>query len=325
MKILLSFVLILCHTLSFSQQLEEKYESSEIFISLFDEIQIRESIKYETIYYEGVRGSTSQENDMPKLYSRHIKYKLHNDQIVSLDVYHDTIILFNELIVNNAGMDSILSCGELKIAENKYDLQEFNFLTVDHQDSLFIDTLFHLIPSGLWNCNIDSFSHGIGHYKNGKKNGTWYTVNSKYNRSKIKPYLRSIDYENGKKVSEQDIDISRTGFKKENLFGEWYGVSTSIRDMYNAKEDKLTLFFVRDSTKKKRSSAGPNTYDYLNLKVNNNLDVKTSYRCAVGVKNPKNIKHEWGLDEKGYITIDGYKWKVEYLTDKELIISIGTE
>jgi hypothetical protein len=305
-----------------AQELIKQYKPIEIFNYSFKVIDVNDSIKYEVLEYNDIYSPYNPITKFQKQFSKHRKYKLENGQKVSLDIYNDTIILFKEFVKSKIYEgDSLISSGELKINKRKFELKEMNLANNEGEDSLVIDTLFQLIPFGFWSINVDFKTFEIGSFENGLKTGSWYLINSEYSSRFKSTYLKKIEYQNDILINELTIDKSNKLIELEkNISGEWFNIGLTPTDISFCKQYKCSLFFTRDNSEYKRSST--DVYDYLNLKKNKELVTKISRNCYVGQDITKEIKPEkWSVNKKGELILNDRIWKIEYLSDKVMIIS----
>ena len=322
MKIFIVLFLIFSLTTFNAQEQVKQYKPIELFNYSYNEIGINYPIKYETLEYNDIYSPYNPLTKFQKQFSKHRKYKLENGQKISLDIYNDTTILFKEFVKStNDESDSLITIGELKINKKKYDLIETNLANKNGEDSVVIDTIFQLIPYGFWHLNVDFKTFEIGSFERGYKTGNWFLINSEYS-SRFKPtYLKKFEYQNDSLKNEKTIDQSKNISELEkNIYGEWFSIGLTQEDISFCKQYKCSLFFTRDSTEHSRRPA--DVYNYLNIKKNKELLTKISRSCGVGVDLKKEKKAEkWSINKNGELILDDRIWKIEYLSDKEMIIS----
>jgi len=322
MKIFIVLFLIFSLTTFNAQEQFKQYKPIELFNYSFKEIGINDSIKYETLEYNDIYSPYNPITKFQKQFSKHRKYKLENGQKISLDIYNDTIILYKEFVkYKNDDSDSLISIGELKINKKKYYLIETNLANNNGEDSLVTDTVFQLIPFGFWSSNVDFKTFEIGSFESGCKTGSWFLINSEYSSRFKSTYLKKFEYQNDSLKNEKTIDKSKNLSELENnIYGEWFNIGLTQTDISFCKQYKCSLFFTRDSSEYNRS--GAEVYDYLNIKKNKELVTKISRTCGVGVDTTKeNKSKKWFVNKKGELILEGRIWKIEYLSDKEMIIS----
>lgn len=322
MKIFIILFLVFNLTTLNAQELFKQFKPIELFSYSNNEIDINDSIEYEILEYKDVYSPYNPITKFQKQYSKHRKYQLKNGQKISLDIYNDSIILFKEFVKSsNDDSDSLISIGELKINKKKYQLIETNLANISGEDSLVTDSVFQLIPFGFWSLNVDFKTFEIGNYEKGVKTGSWFLINSEYSSRFKSTYLKKIEYQNDSLKNETKIDKSKDLFVLEkNICGEWYNIGLTQTDISFCRQYKCSLFFTRDSSKYNRRAAG--VYDYLNIKKNKELTTKISRTCSVGPDTTKENKpKKWFVNKKGELILEGRIWKIEYLSDKEMIIS----
>jgi hypothetical protein len=326
MKFILYAFLILntiyCISQSNGTSLEPIY-----FHSYYKDIEPLDSNIDSIIERDVVYGPYNHFSKSNKIYSKHRKYQLKNNKIISIDIFSDTTILYREYIRNKTNeYDTLINFGELKIDLSYQNIivNQINVANQFGEDSLVFDSLFLLVQNGTWNINIDSKKFENGLFENGLKVGKWNTYISEYYSRHFEPYELSQEFINGKLINESVNNLVNSNKNISNLIsGEWYNIGNDITDLLICKSYKCSQFFTRDSTKLVRTSYS--VFDYMNLNQNQLLIRTKSVLCGVGLpKNDPNKKIKWKIINKNgiyYLNLDGEHWKIEYLTKDELIIS----
>lgn len=326
-KIFFTLLVILSIHCLFAQETGNKYNPADIFNIYsgynFTFVDIKEELndKTEIVDHAITSGPHNPITNKSKTYLIHTKYQFDNGQIISLDVYIDTIYLFREFTKTfDQQEDSLISSGMLKRSRNKYTTFELELLDVQGYDSLAMDTVFSLVPDGFWTVNIDHRLIEVGHYVDGKKEGDWHTIIGKYTQRKVPPIIRTTNYKDDKVSKVIEFDKSEDlEFIKKNLFGKWYNEGAEW--YYSIKcidENICDDFYVKNKEDVYYNGRARGFYNHFTLLDNNLMEYIIGSNCSTGRKLEN---REWSLNDKGQLILNERTWKIEYFTKDRLIIS----
>lgn len=315
---LLFFIFILMQITKVNSQLNH----AEKFYFYKGHVYIQDSLEFNISKHEKIEGAYSTATKRRKTYSISEEGSLKTGESLTINTYNDSTILISLAHKSKVQQENaILTQGELEVDFNRYQLKPTAIVDDNGEDAIIVDTLFYLTPKGLWSIHYNDYSFFLGEYKNGKKDGDWHLMNAEYSDRLGSAIIKTFTFKEGVLISERQIDISHsTADIQKIILGEWYNIGFNSLDIEICKSYKCSLIFTKDKSKFVKSFRG--VYDYLNLKLNRELETSTSNNCGVNYKTyPTTENNTWKIDDKRNLNLQGNNFKVEYLSKDVMIIS----
>lgn len=323
------FLLILFFSLTgLSQTIDSAWSIVPIYYSsLHNLIEPVDSLVEEKIEDYEIKSPYNSITKSYTVYSKHEKYQLKNNKTLSIDYFNDSIILYREFKKDSKNeFDSLITYGDLKfnLSFPPTKIQKTRVTSYFGEDSVAYDSLYLLLPNGIWSINRDDKIFQNGVFSFGLKTGTWFNFYSEYYDRHLTPFISSLAYEKGILKHEKMNDLSKMNLDISTLIeGKWFNIGHHHEDYAFCRESKCSLFFTRDSTLYNRFYL--NVIDFLNLNKNKTYLKEVTFTCGNGIKIPDpSIKRYWEIikkDEIYFLKLDSSLFKIEYLTQDELILS----
>lgn len=321
------FFIVLAYAQSIGQESKVIYQPSEIFgdYSYVGRVlfginhNLHEEFKQIDFFY--ISGPYNPITKKEEDYLVHRKYLSKSGQIVSLDVFSDSIFLYKEYTRSfNQKEDSIISSGRLISSKNNYSLITDLGLDSNGNEIYIKDTIFNLVPDGFWSLNIDHRLIEVGYYVDGKKEGEWHTIIAEYNDRKIPPIIRTTVYNSDSIISIDQIDKSKDlDFVKEKLTGKWYNEGMDWNTSKKClDENRCNDFYVKNITDKYYTGRLRGFYNHFSLLKEGIMEYIVGTACGTGLSLETS---KWSFNRNGQLILDGNKWNIEYFTEDRLIIS----
>lgn len=320
------FFIVLAYAQSIGQESKIIYQPSEIFgdYSYVGRVlfginhNLHEEFKQIDFFY--ISGPYNPITKKEEDYLVHRKYLSKSGQIVSLDVFSDSIFLYKEYTRSfDQKEDSIISSGRLISSKNNYSLITDLGLDSNGNEIYIKDTIFNLVPDGFWSLNIDHRLIEVGYYVDGKKEGEWHTIIAKYSDRKNPPIVLVTEYKSDSIISQTHIDKSNDlDFIKANLLGKWYNEGMDRENFNKCHDDNICNdFYVKNKEDAFYYGRLRGFYNYFLLLEDYKMEYIIGSACGTGIFLEDN---EWKLDN-GKLVLNGTDWNIEYFTEDRLIIS----
>ena len=326
--ILSFFLVVLAYSQSIGQESKVIYQPSEIFGDysyvgrVFFGINHKLHEEFKQIEFFHISGPYNPITKKEEDYLVHRKYLSKSGQIVSLDVFSDSIFLYKEYTKSfDQKEDSIISSGRLISSKNNYSLITDLGLDSNGNEIYIKDTIFNLVPEGFWSINIDDRLLEVGEYIDGKKEGEWHTIIAEYNDRKDPAIIRTIEYSSDSIININQIDKSKDlSFLREKLIGKWYNEGM---DWNNSKkcleENRCNDFYVKNINDAYYYGRLRGFYNHFSLLSKSIMEYIVGTACGTGISLQTS---KWYLNKSGLLILDGVTWTIEYFTEDRLIISI---
>lgn len=271
------------------------------------------------------------------------KLRLKTGNLVQIDRIGDSLIIYQEgkNLSNYFRERDVSFHGELKMTKkmtvdvgaykasdplsNEYG-EPLTRIDSNGIEQFVYDRYYGLVPDGVWRCEIDSLTYEMGEYNMGVRIGTWKQYSSKNNTRRMHPVLRVETYLGGVLNETKDYN------KLEKLLhpaqiqlaieGQWHNTGLTRNENYLCnKGTRCTIVFIRDSSKFLRS--GNWSLDHLNLKNDASFDKIVGKTCGTGPNyNESWRRKEWYIDKDSNLVMDGRVYKLEFLTDEIMVVSL---
>lgn len=244
-----------------------------------------------------------------EFYSSHFTYKLPNKNQVSLNVYPDSLMYYEE----KDSSDHILFSGTLRFDTSAiFIIPNSNpVISMDGEELFINDTSFTWIQHGIWTERIDGIKK-ISSYNRGNKTEEHVEITlacQELIQVKVPENKYEINSESGKysfsPPSKEEL--------KNLVIGEWYHPKCFS---HSFGSNFLWIFL-----KEKPSFTEDNGTTYSTFKTNNQYEAKRSFRCGTGrTKDDYNPKDEWKISESGKLLIGQHLYEILYIDENTMIL-----
>ncbi len=321
MKSVLLFAILFANTILYSQSVYEL--TDQFLVDRYGAVHLKHNIELEYSQYSRYPEYSRDTNafyietedwdlvhnhpsGIPKRYYEKSVFKFSEEKKIRVDVIMDTIILLEESF-----KEEIIRKGKVKIDSTTYSTYKVVFTNSYGEDSLGVDTFFHVIPIDYWFSDLDGVVHEFGTFKNGKKDGLWQTKLILGISHCLEAVLTEQQFDNGKLITEKTIGYHKPNetLIKSLIVKEWFGTGRWL-------SGQAPLIFSFKTTNQKCGNRY-GQFDYLLVNTTTFIE-KGSYRCGIGV--PKPISGKWSINSEGKLLLDEYLFSVEYISETELLL-----
>lgn len=289
-------ILIKWSLIGYGQSLMGKLHSNNLYsVTISD--SITEGIKHEQIL--GVNW---------EFFSLHTGYRLANKNIVSIHIYRDSLMYYEEKDTNG----NYLFLGTLKLDTTSYITTPNSapYKSKNGQTLLVNDTLYNWVQNGVWETLLSNGLSKVSTFKMGVK------INEKINiRPTCQPAVSiEIDSSNYHLDGENYHFISSNKkHVKKSIFGTWYHPYCTD---YLFDDEPLWIFLKEKPVSTPRNG----TYES-NFKKNNRYTAKNRFSC--GTKRSKkdySPEYSWRLIGDSHLSIGESTYTIIYIDDSIMIL-----
>ena len=241
-----------------------------------------------------------------EFYSSHFTIKLPNENIVSLNIYRDSVMYYEE----KDSSDNILFYGTLVIDKNILHVTpiEFPVETDDGKELWINDTTYYWVLDGVCREPLEQGITKISVFDNGDKVSEYIRLRGNL-RDVVDLEVPKNKYYIDTKTSKYRFAQPKRDVLKKLIIGEWY----------HPKSYTQQAFWI--FTKKKPSVIEDKGRTHTTFKKNMQFEGKRKFNCGVGLtKDDYYPKGNWKITDTGKLKIGTHLYEIVYIDENTMFL-----
>lgn len=222
-----------------------------------------------------------------------------------------TNLLDSVIVYEHFYNDFLKAKGEL--LESKTNYQLIPLFSEDGEKQLGLDTIYSLVPKGYWEFYENEYKKETGVFKNGLKEGDWFTIVNKSPFPKEVTYLKKKTYKNDSLINIKERDSFNESQLKKIITNRWY-----FYFLPSNVNDSSQIYFLS----KRPFEGNYRNKSYIEFMSDNVYSKKLMLSCGSSLK--KNTqKGTWSINNNSTILIDDEEVEVIFINEKYLILKFN--
>lgn len=222
-----------------------------------------------------------------------------------------TNLLDSVIVYEHFHNDFLKAKGEL--LESKTNYQLIPLFSEDGEKQLGFDTLYSLVPKGYWEFYENEYLKETGSFKNGLKEGGWFTIVNKSPFPKEATYLKKKTYNNDSLVNVKERYSFNEGQFKNSLANRWYFYFLPL-----SVNDSSEIYFFS----KIPVEGNYRNKSYIEFMSDNIYNKKLMLSCGTSLKK-NDQKGTWSINNNSTLQIDNDEVEVIFFNEKYLILKFN--